>query len=205
MEKRERENALSQLLREAGVSPAWWQATRVIIRVLRVLISAAIALVIVGAIVGVVAGDQWVWIGGLALFLVAVQLILVVGWLWRRRTETFRWQDGTVTFRAVEHGYKDDWPYVTCDAEINLTPHATDESDSNPPTRRAWLSYQKSVAWDSTNIKGVVDGATMRCLVDRMNGSFGGSVLRAFPKAGRDATLPSGPEIKFEKARAKRK
>jgi hypothetical protein len=205
-----RQEMLRRVLMDAGVRPLWWQVNRVIVRVLVVLRFAGKALVIVGVVAVVVGGNDWVWIaiGGFALFLVAFSGILVLAWVWRRRTDKVRWQDGTVTFRTAEHGQKGQFhgqgfPYVICDVEINATPRVTDEADPNPTTHTARVSWSKSKAWDQTNVKGVVVGATMRCLFDRLDGGFGGPVLRAFPQAGPNAALPSGPEIKFWKEKAK--
>ena len=194
-ERREQREIVRRITDEAGISPARRRTERALVQTLKVLTVAGIALLVVGIVVG----DARVWIGGSALFLVAVVLVGVMGRQRLRRIDKVRWQDGTVTFRTVEPGdVEEDGQRVTCDVEINPTPRVVYETDLNPTTRTARV-YTTVGPLDTERL---VVGATMRCIIDRIEFPF---VLRAFPYAEPNATLPSGRELKFMKAQAKTK
>ena len=194
-DRREQRETVRRVSEEAGIGPARRRTERVIVQTLKVLIVAGIALFVVGLVVG----DPRVWIGGSALVLGAVVLVGVMGRQRLRRIEKVRWQDGTVTFRTVEPGdVEEHGQRVTCDVEINPKPRMVYEADLNPTTRAARVFATVG----PLDTERLVVGATMRCIIDRIEFPF---VLRAFPYAEPNATLPSGRELTFMKAKDKAK
>jgi hypothetical protein len=190
--RRERGEILDRLVDEAGVSHAWWRTTGVIARMLVVLAVVGGAVFVAGL---VVSGEGLVWIG-LALSLgsfVLLRAMVAARW---QKIANVRWQEGAVTFRTVKPGRFDaDWGQRV-DCEVELSPHE----------RIAWV-----LTWvDVRDARRLVVGATMRCLIDRMEYSV---LLRAFPNADPNHPLsaqrwwpptPSGPahELRFRKNKA---
>ena len=102
----------------------------------------------------------------------------------RRRAEKDRWHEGTITLRTVEPGpVGESGQRVDCEVALNPTGRITRAYTIAGPLDTSWL---------------VVD-ATLRCLIDR----YEFIVVRAFPYAQPDASLPSGRELKFSRAKAR--
>jgi hypothetical protein len=161
---------------EAGFSPGQRPVHFIVSLTLMVLIVAAVALVIVGIVVG----GSLVWIG-LALSVATVVLMIATSLHRRGLVDKVRRQEGTVTFRTVEPGdVGEAGQYVACDIELNPPANFTRVATIVGPM----------------DAKLLVVGSTMRCLVDRIDGLH---VLRVFPYAGADAPLPNGRMLKFHK------
>ena len=93
-----------------------------------------------------------------------------------------RWQEGTVAFRTVEPGdVGEDGQLVTCRVTVR------------PPANISRVATMVG----PMDAERLVVGATMRCLIDRMDGM---TPLRVFPYARPEAVLPSGRVLKFRKA-----
>jgi Protein of unknown function (DUF2510) len=168
--------------RDAEISRARQRTTRVVVRTVQVLALLGVAVFVFGiAGFGIARPLNGVLISiGLALFGGCAVVMAAI----RRHTKDIRWQEGTVTFRAVEPGSVDEsGQLVVCEVELNPTGRITRVKTNVGP-----MDTQRLVV-----------GATMRCLIDR----YELIVLRAFPYAEPDALLPSGRELKFSKAKAK--
>ncbi len=159
---------------EAGISRAQWQIERIVAITLVVLSIVGLTLLFVGE-------GALMWIG-IALFVSATVALVTLSRIRGRSIEKVRWQDGTVTFRTVEPGDVDEsGQRVDCEVELN-------------PPRNFTRVYTTVGPLDAERI---VVGATMRCLIDRMETLI---ALRAFPYAQPDAPLPSGRALKFFRA-----
>jgi hypothetical protein len=174
--RRSRGAQFQSLMEEAGVSQSRRRLHSIVSLTLMVLLVVAVALVVVGLIVG----GTLVWIG-LALLAGTIVVMVVTALQRRRLVDNVRWQDATLTLRTVEPGdVGEAGQAVTCDIDLN------------PP---ADIARVKTVV-GPLDATVVVVGATMRCLVDRTGGY---QVLRAFPYAEPDAPLPNGRTLKFYK------
>ena len=187
---RERRKNLHRLTDEAA-SRGWQRTTTVIGRMLSVLAVVGVAVFVAGLLVS----ERLVWIG-LALFLGSVVLSFALVAALYRKIGTIRWQEGTVTFRRVRRGYFDqEYDLQSLDCEVELSP-------------------QGRVAWVNTRVgrkdaeRWFVAGATMRCLIDRMESPAQRHcvLLRAFPNADPNVPLSarqrSGREVRFRKGKA---
>ena len=178
---------------EAGVNPAQQGRTKLVVaRTLAVLGLSGIAVFVAGLVLRHT--TSWIWIGGLALFFGG--FVPIFGWIAadHSKVEKVRWQEGTVTFRTVELGT------LTEDGrDVNF------EVELNPTGRITWVftqlrqRYSRAEAYSGVEAMGMlkekrlVVGATMRCLIDRIE-DF---AFRAFPYAKPDAPLPYGDELLF--------
>jgi hypothetical protein len=165
---------------EAEISRSRRVAARVVVRTLGVLALLGLALSYAGFVrlagVGSPLNAVLIWIG-LALLGGSVVLIVPI----RRKITKDRWQEGTVTFRTVEPGsVGETGQHVDCDVELNPSGRMTRVKTTVGPL----------------DTERLIVGETMRCLIDR----YEFMVLRAFPYAQPDASLPSGRELKFSKA-----
>jgi hypothetical protein len=190
--RRDRRESVRRVMEEAGFSPAGWRAALAVAQTLRALVIAGLVLLLVGFFVARFVGFAVVWIG-LALFGGAVVLGLAM-MPWRRRIDNVRWLDGTVVFRTVEPGSMgESGQRVVCQIELKPTARVVYEAALNPTARIARVSTTVG----PMDTQRLVVGATMRCLIDRIDTRI---VLRAFPYAEPNAPLPSGRELKFRKA-----
>jgi hypothetical protein len=193
--KRRLREARKRVEDEAGVSAAPVGRTSIVV-VFRSLLAVGLlgmAVYTVGLVLP--HPPSWMGIGGLALFFggfVSMFAWIIAGALKNslkdlRNIEKVRWQEGTVTFRTVEPGKVDDEigkQRVFCEVELNPTTRITRVRTSVEPL----------------DIRRLVIGATMRCLIDRLDIDI---ALRAFPDAQPDAPLPSGRELQFYEEKAK--
>jgi hypothetical protein len=138
------------------------------------VVSTLLLLAVLGVavfVVGLVVGDGLVWIG-LALFVGSAVLLSVVVWAMLRKVAKVRWQEGTVTFRTVEP-VENDIDYGWCvDCEVEL----------NPTGRITWVHVERASISGFALQEQLVVGATMRCLIDRMENV----AFRAFPSTAPD-------------------
>jgi hypothetical protein len=171
LERRERRMRVRE---EAGISRAQWQVERIVASTLVVLSIVGLTLLFVGD-----GALRWI---GIALFVGAAVALVTLSRVRGRSIEKVRWRDGTVTFHTVEPGDVDEsGQRVDCEVELN-------------PPRPFTRVYTAVGPLDAGRI---VVGATMRCLIDRMETLI---ALRAFPYTQPDAPLPSGRELKFFRA-----
>jgi hypothetical protein len=172
------EPAWISLMAEAGVSPGLRRFHMVLWFVLLLLGVALAVLVVVGFFVG-----GTLLVVGLALFGTAV-VVMIAAYMHRQYLiAKVRWLDGTVTFRTVEPGgVGEDGQYVVCQIMLR------------PPTNNLTRVATTIGPLDAQHL---VVGATMRCLIDRADGF---KVLRVYPYAKSDTTLPSGRMLQFHKA-----
>lgn len=162
---------------ETEVSRSRQRTTRVVLRTLRGLALLGLVLFAAGAILTGTGMLTWIglaMVGGCAVLLFPI----------RRRAEKDRWHEGTITLRTVEPGpVGESGQRVDCEVALNPTGRITRAYTIAGPLDTSWL---------------VVD-ATLRCLIDR----YEFIVVRAFPYAQPDASLPSGRELKFSRAKAR--
>jgi hypothetical protein len=165
------------LMEEAGISRGQRRLHAIVSLILMVLLAVASALVVVGLFVG----GTLPGIGG--VLLVATIVLMIATALHRRRlVDKVRWQEGTVAFRTVEPGdVGEDGQLVTCRVTVR------------PPANISRVATMVG----PMDAERLVVGATMRCLIDRMDGL---APLRVFPYARPEAVLPSGRVLKFRKA-----
>lgn len=164
------------LMEEAGVSLARRRFHLILLVALVTLAIAAVVLIIVGVFVN----SLLIWVGAALSVIAALGL---VGSSWRRRQliDTVRWEPGTVTFRTVEPGsVGENGQYVECDV---TTDPLTD-------------IHRVATTIGPLDAERMHVGTTMRCLIDRAS-TF--NVLRVFPYAAPDATLPAGRVLKFHR------
>ena len=140
-----------------------------------------VALSIVGLTLLLVGDGAPIWIGP-ALFVGAAVVLVTLSRVRSRSIEKLRWQHGTVTFRTVEPGdVGESGQRVDC--EVDLSPQR--------PFTRVYTTV------GPLDAERLVVGASMRCLIDRMESLI---ALRVFPCAQPEAPLPSGRELKFFRA-----
>jgi hypothetical protein len=191
--KHARREALNRVEQEAGVSPAQLRAQkarrgptkRFMDRTMLILPVLGIAVFIAGLVLRHT--TSWIWIGGLALFFLG--FVPTAAWMvdFHRKVEKVRWLEGTVTFRTVEPGANyegsqgDSDRYYDCEVELT------------PTGRITWVHADNVFGRRETTRKGIVVGATMRCLIDRTEQV----AFRAFPWAEPHAPLPSGKKLLF--------
>ena len=192
-ESNRRENT-RRVIEEAGLSPAAWRAAIAVALTRRLLAIAGIVVIFVG--IYTAHSDPFlsrvVW-AGLVLFGCAVVLWVATIPV-RRRVDKVRWQDGTVTFRTVEPGsVGESGQHVACEVELKPTARVVYDATLNPTARIARVSATVG----PLDTERLIVGATMRCLIDGLDS---GKLLRAFPYAEPNAPLPSGRELKFQKA-----
>jgi hypothetical protein len=172
--KRDRRERRMRVREEAGIGRAQWQVERIVAITLVVLCIAGLTLCFVG-------DGALMWIG-VALLVGAAVALVTLSKVRSRSIEKVRWQDGTITFRTVEPGNVGE-SGQRVDCEIELSPQ---QSFTRVYTTVGPLDAER-----------IVVGATMRCLIDRMETLI---ALRAFPYAQPGAALPSGRELKFFRA-----
>jgi hypothetical protein len=195
--RRDRRDDMMRLRMEAGLSPGRARAEAVLGQALRVLLAAALVLLLVGlvgrAVLPSVGFGRLVSLG-LALSGGAAFLLVVRGLYTLRVVKKVRWQDGTMTIRTVEPGaVGENGQRVVCEIELKPTPRVVYEADPNPTariTRVATTVGPLDAQW-------LVVGVAMRCRIDRAEFEY---VLRAFPYAAPDAPLPSGRSLTFRRA-----
>lgn len=170
--------AWMSLMEEAGVSPGLRRFHTVLWFVLLVLSVVTVVLAVVGFFVG-----GTLLAVGLALFGSAVVVMIAASMHRQYLIAKVRWLDGTVTFHSVEPGgVGEDGQYVVCQIALR------------PPTNHLTRVATTIGPLDAQHL---VVGATMRCLIDRADGF---KVLKVFPYAKPDTTLPSGRMLQFHKA-----
>lgn len=164
------------LMEEAGVSRARRRLHALLWLGLVLLAIVAVGLIVVGIFV------DYTLIGvGVALSFCAAFGLVVSSWRRKRLIAGVRWEEGTVTFRTVEPGsVGENGQYVEC----NITVHPALDIRRVATTIGPLDAERMHV------------GTTMRCLIDRA-ATF--NVLRVFPYAAEDATLPSGRVLKFHR------
>jgi hypothetical protein len=157
---RERRASWIRVRDEAGVNAAQSGPTqRFLGRTLAVLGLSGIPVFIVGLVLPHT--TSWIWIGGLALFFGG--FVPIFAWIGadNRKVEKIRWREGTVTFRRVKirrYLGEDGWD-LDCQVELNPTGRITwvnTTFHASPPAAHFTLE-----------MRGIVVGATMRCLIDR--------------------------------------
>jgi tetratricopeptide (TPR) repeat protein len=182
-----RREALKRVKYEAGVTPAQMGRTKLVVRRTMLMLPVlGIAVFIAGLVLHHT--TPWIWIGGLALFFLG--FVPIVAWKVTddRKVEKVRWQEGTVTFRRVEpgrygggysqHPVSADWRENFCfhDCEVEL----------NPTGRITWVHEAGAYQDKPPATRGIIVGATIRCLIDRTELI----AFYAFPRAVPDAPLP---------------
>ena len=171
--------AWKRLMVEAGVSPRLRHLHDVLWTVLLLLFVAAVALIVVGIVVGIFFDGTLLYIG-FALFGTAFVLMLAASAHRWHLIREVRWAEGTVTFLTVEPGgLSEDGQYVECRVRLN------------PPSDITRVATQVG----PLDAERLAVGGTMRCLIDRNDGF---KPLRVFPYAAPDAPLPSGRVLKFQ-------
>jgi hypothetical protein len=168
----------SNLMAEAGVSRVWCRLHVVVWLLLVVIVIVAAVLTAVGFVFNSLLSP------GLILLTAAVAGLIVVA-LWRRfLVRAVRWQEGTVKIRKVEPGdVGENGQRVVCVVE------------AVPPLD----TTRVATTVGPLDAERLMLGGTMRCLIDRAD-TISITVMKVYPYASAQATLPAGREVKFCRA-----
>ncbi|OBF48589.1 hypothetical protein A5787_09745 [Mycobacterium sp. 852002-50816_SCH5313054-b] len=195
--RRDRLEDMMRLRVEAGVSLGRARAEVVLGQALRAILAAGIvvlALGLVGAGVAPSGGLGRLVSIGLALSGVAAVLLVVRGLYSLHVVRKVRWQDGTVTIRRVQPGQVgENGQHVVCDVELKPNMPAVYQAGPNPTAQ----IIRVATTVGPLDSQWLVVGATMRCRIDRAEFEY---LLRAFPYAAPNASIPSGRNLTFKRA-----